>query len=92
MRFSLDADHHVVWTSFGNDDGKQAIYLEGPLAVAADGERGVVGTFASMPHGTQMAGKTALPTRPVHFEFVDATTLVMNDEVKGRLVFHRPAQ
>ena len=93
MRFALDRDQHVVWTSFGTDDaGKEAIFLEGPLAVAADGDHAVVGTFAATPHGTQMEGKTALPTKPVHFEFIDASTMVMTDEVKGRLVFHRAAQ
>jgi hypothetical protein len=88
MRFSLDAQQRIVWTSFGLEDGKEAIYLEGPLTIATDGQRGVVGTFAAPPHGLQMEGQTALPKKPIRFMFVDAKTMVMTDEVKGRLVFH----
>lgn len=89
MRFTLDAGQRVVLTSFGLEDGKEAIYLEGPLDLRADGDRALLGTFAAPPHGLQMEGKDAWPKRPVRFEFVDDSTLVMTDEVKGRLVFHR---
>jgi hypothetical protein len=82
----------VVLTPFDLEDGKEAIYLEGPLSLATDGDRGVLGTFAAVPHGLQMEGKTALPKKPVRFEFVDAKTMVMTDEIKGRLVYHRSGE
>jgi hypothetical protein len=89
MRFGLDVEQRVVLTSFGRQDGKDAIYLEGPLALRADGEHAVIATFATSPHGLQMEGKPAWPKKPLRFEFPDASTMVMTDEVKGRLVFHR---
>jgi hypothetical protein len=89
MRFALDADQRVIWTSFGLEDGKDAIYLQGPIDLRADADGAVVGTFAAPPHGLQMEGKDAWPKRPIRFELPDANTLVMKDEVKGRLVFHR---
>jgi hypothetical protein len=88
MRFTLDAEQRVVLTSFGLEDGKDAIYMEGPLEVRPDGDRAVVATFAAPPHGLQIEGN-AWPKKPVRLEFPDASTLVMKDEVKGRLVFHR---
>jgi hypothetical protein len=92
IRFALDAQQRVVLTSFGLEDGKEAIYLEGPLALAADGDKAVLGNFATTPHGLQMEGKSGPPNKPVRLEFVDAKTMVMVDDQKGRLVFHRAAQ
>jgi hypothetical protein len=92
MRFGLDADQRVVLTSFGLEDGKDAIYLEGPLALRADGDHALVATFAAPPHGLQMDGSTVWPKKPLRFEFPDASTMIMTDEVKGRLVFHRVQQ
>jgi len=90
MRFALDAEQRVVMTSFGLEDGKEAIYLEGPLALRTDGDHALLGTFAAPPHGVQMAGATtAWPKKPVRLEFEGDSTLVMTDEVKGRLVYHR---
>ncbi len=91
LRFALDAQRRIVWTSFGRDDAdpsREAIFLEGPLSVTTDGEHAVVATFAAVPHGTQMAGKTTRPSKPMRFDFTDDRTLVMTDEIKGRLVFH----
>jgi len=92
IRFGLDAEQRIVLTSFGVEDGKEAIYLEGPMSLAADGDRAVVGNFAAAPHGLQMNGKTAGPDKPVRIELPDASTMVMIDQVKGRLVFHRLGQ
>jgi hypothetical protein len=89
IRFALDAQQRIVLTSFGLEDGKEAIYLEGPMSLVADGDRAVVGNFAAAPHGLQMKGKSAGPDKPVRIELPDASTMVMIDQVKGRLVFHR---
>ena len=56
-----------------------------------DGDHTVIATFAAPPHGLQMEGKPAWP-KPLRFEFPDSSTMVMTDEVKGRLVFHRTQQ
>jgi hypothetical protein len=90
MRFSVDADQRVILTSFGLEDGKDAVYLEGPLALRADGDHAVIGTFSARPHGLQMDGSSTWPQKPVRLELEGGgSTLVMTDEVKGRLVFHR---
>ena len=39
-----------------------------------------------------MKGKTGGPDRPVRIELPDDRTMVMIDDVKGRLVFHRVGQ
>jgi hypothetical protein len=88
MRFTLDAQQRVVLTSFGLEDGKDAVYLEGPLSLRGDGEHALVATFAAPPHGLQVEGSPVWQ-KPFRFEFPDESTLIMNDEVKGRLVFHR---
>ncbi len=92
IRFSVDAGKRIVMTSFGLEDGKEAIYLEGPMSLAADGDHAVVGNFAAVPHGLQMQGKTGGPDKPVRIELPDDRTMVMVDDVKGRLVFHRAGQ
>jgi hypothetical protein len=89
MRFGLDAEQRVVLTSFGLEDGKDAIYMEGPLTLRTDGEHALLATFAAPPHGLQIDHGSVWPQKPLRFEFLDASTLVMTDEVKGRLVFHR---
>jgi hypothetical protein len=89
IRFSVDAGKRIVMTSFGLEDGKEAVYLEGPMSLAADGDHAVVGNFAAVPHGLQMQGKTGGPDKPVRIELPDDKTMVMIDDVKGRLVFHR---
>jgi hypothetical protein len=89
IRFSVDAEQRIVLTSFGQEDGKDAIYLEGPLTLAPDGDHAVIGNFATTPHGLQMEGKSGPPQKPVRIELTDGKTMVMVDEAKGRLVFHR---
>jgi hypothetical protein len=91
MRFSLDPDQHVVWTSFGLEDGKEAIYIQSPMALTTDGERAVVATFAAAPRGVQVEGQPNWAAQRIHFAFPDASTMVMNDKSKGKLVFHRAA-
>jgi hypothetical protein len=89
MRFAPDSDRHVVWTSFGREDGKEVVYIEGPLAVAADGDHAVVTSFASAPRGPQLAGEKDWASQKIRIEMPDATTLVMRDPRKGKLVFHK---
>lgn len=89
MRFALDADHHVVWTSFGQEDGKEVVYVEAPLDVTADGEHAVVSRFAAAPRGPQLAGEKDWASARVRIELPDASTMIMRDPRKGKLVFHR---
>ncbi len=92
IRFGLDAQQRIVLTSFGLEDGKDAIYLEGPMSLAADGDHAVVGNFSATPHGLQMEGKSGGPDKPVRIDLPDDSTMVMVDPVKGRLVYHRVAR
>jgi len=92
MRFSLDSEQHVVWTSFGLEDGKEEIYIQSPMGITTDGDRAVVATFAAAPHGVQVEGQPNWAAQRIHFAFPDATTMVMNDKTKGKLVFHRVAK
>ena len=89
IRFALDANDHLVWTSFGIEEGREVLYLEAPLAVATAGEHVVVGTPVATPKGSQLEGKAFPPGMSIHFEVVDDSTVVMNDPPKGRLDFHR---
>jgi hypothetical protein len=89
IRFAFDADEHLVWTSFGIEEGKEVLYIEAPLAVATAGDHVVVGTPVATPKGIQLEGKPFPPGMSIHFEVVDDSTVVMNDPPKGRLVFHR---
>lgn len=92
MRFALDADHRVVWTSFGHDGGKEVVYIEAPMNVSSDGEHAVVASFAAAPKGPQLQGEKGWASARIRIELPDATTMVMNDPHKGKLVFHRVAQ
>lgn len=92
MRFALDADHRVVWTSFGHDGGKEVVYIAAPMNVSPDGEHAVVASFAAAPKGPQLQGEKDWASARIRIELPDATTMVMNDPHKGKLVFHRVAQ
>jgi hypothetical protein len=92
MRFVPDAAGHLVWTSFGQEEGKEVVYIQVPLSLAADGDRAVVASFAEAPHGPQLAGEPNWASTRIRIELPDATTMVMNDPSKGRLVFHRVEQ
>jgi hypothetical protein len=89
LRFSVDANKHLVFTSFGIEDGREATYLEVPLAVASEGDRVVAATPAGAAHGLQIADKPLPSDAVMRFELVDDTTIAMNDPQKGRLVFRR---
>ncbi|HEY1693103.1 MAG TPA: hypothetical protein VGG39_13135 [Polyangiaceae bacterium] len=89
MRFALDGQSRVVWTSFGHEDGKEVVYIEAPLTVTADGEHAVLTSFAEAPRGPQLAGEKDWASKKVRIELPDASTMVMNDPRKGKLVFHR---
>jgi hypothetical protein len=89
MRFALDADHRVVWTSFGRKDGKEVVFVEAPLNVEPDGEHAVITSFAAAPKGPQLAGEAGWARARIRIELPDATTMVMNDPAKGKLVFRR---
>ncbi len=89
IRFALAADGHLVWTSYGIEDGKEVLFLEIPLAVTTDGERAVVGRAAGTARGRQAGDGVVSPSKRIRFEVPDASTVAMVDPQKGRLVFHR---
>jgi hypothetical protein len=83
LRFATDDAGHTVWTSFGR--GGQ-VFLQVPLALSAEGNTIAVGDPVGPITGSQHHPATL---GRIRFEVVDATTLVMNDPDKGKLVFHR---
>ncbi|HEY8091660.1 MAG TPA: hypothetical protein VIF09_27530 [Polyangiaceae bacterium] len=89
MRFALDAGGRVVWTSFGHEDGKEVVFVEAPLNVSADGEHAVLSSFAAAPKGPQLKDEKDWASAKIRIELPDATTMVMKDPRKGKLVFHR---
>lgn len=89
MRFALDGEGHVVWTSFGREDGKDVVYIQSPMSLVADGDRGVVATFVAAPRGAQVEADWKWASARIPFAFPDDSTMVMNDKTKGKLVFHR---
>jgi hypothetical protein len=89
IRFAMDPSGHLVWTSYGAEDGKEEIYIEAPLSVVTEGDRVVVGTPAGPAHGIQLEGKQFPAGKQIRFEVVDVATVTMSDPEKGTLVFHR---
>jgi hypothetical protein len=89
LRFSVDAQQHLVFTSFGLEDGREATYMEVPLSVASEGDRVVAATPAGPAHGLQIDKKPLAADAVIRFEMVDERTIAMNDPSKGRLVFRR---
>jgi hypothetical protein len=89
IRFALASDGHLVWTSYGIEDGKEVLFLEIPLAVTTDGDHAVVGRAAGTARGRQAGDGVVSPSKRIRFEVPNATTVVMVDPQKGRLVYHR---
>jgi hypothetical protein len=89
IRFSVGADGHLVWTSYGIEEGKEVLFLEVPLAVTTDGDHAVVGRMIGTARGRQAGEGPVGPNKLVRFEVTDATTVAMVDPQKGRLVYHR---
>lgn len=90
IKLASDGAGHVVFTSFGPEDGRETVWIEIALDVAADGTRAVVATPAGPLKGA-WAGKMRLDGKTLRFEVIDATTIVSIDPKKGRLVYHRVA-
>ena len=88
IKLAGDGAGHVVFTSFGPEEGRETVWIEIPLDVAADGTRAVVGTPAGPVKGT-WADKPRPAGATLRFEVIDATTIVTIDPKKGRLVYHR---
>src|SRR5579883_11066 len=86
IRFSLDERKQLVWTSYGTENGTEAIYIEAPLAITTEGDRAVWGTPAGEVRGAQLAREPHPARLRVRFEVVDASTVTMVDPEKGRLV------
>ncbi|HEY3819610.1 MAG TPA: hypothetical protein VGL81_20720 [Polyangiaceae bacterium] len=89
IRFSVDAAGHLVWTSFGAEDGKPATYVEVPLEASLDKDGVVAAKQVAVPRGRQVDAHDFPADAVLRFQVVDADTIVMPDPHKGRLVFRR---
>jgi len=88
IRFAVDADGRLVFTSYGVEEGEEVLFLEVPLAVTTDGDHAVVGRMVGTARGRQAGEGPVAPNKLVRFEVTDATTVAMVDPQKGRLIFH----
>lgn len=88
IRLAPDGAGHVVFTSFGPDEGVETIWIEVPLTLAADGAHAAFGTPAGAAKGAWATDPKPMNAR-MRFEVIDATTIAMIDGKKGRLVFHK---
>jgi hypothetical protein len=90
LRFTADPAGHLVWTSYGRENGAEVVYLESALDAKAESDRVVAATFCDVPHGTMVPTANAhRPEMTMRFQLVDDDTLVTVDPHKGKLVFHR---
>ena len=87
IRFSRDNAGHTVWTSFEADGGKEVVYAQVPVELAADGPGRVLAKVAGAPSGEMAEKFTQSSTNQMRIEVVDARTIAMTDPKKGRLVY-----
>jgi hypothetical protein len=87
IRFSKDASGHTVWTSFEADGGKEVVYVQVPVELAADGPGRVLAKVAGTPSGEMAEKFKQSSTNQMRIEVVDARTIAMTDPKKGRLVY-----
>ena len=88
IKLAPDGAGHVVFTSFGPEDGVATVWIEVPLTLAAEGAHGAVGTPAGPIKGAWASSPKLAGVR-MRFEVIDATTIAMIDSKKGRLVYHK---
>lgn len=87
IRFSKDKAGHTVWTSFETDGGKEVVYVQVPVELAADGPGRVLAKVAGAPTGEMAEKFKQSSTNQMRIEVVDARTIAMTDPRKGRLVY-----
>ena len=87
IRFSKDSAGHTVWTSFETSGGKETVYVQVPVELAADGPGRVLAKVAGAPSGEMAEKFKQSSTNAMHIEVVDAHTIAMTDPRKGRLVY-----
>jgi hypothetical protein len=89
IRFSLDPAGRLVWTSYGEVDGRPAPFIEAHLDASLDREGLVAAKLAEPARGLEAQNKPLPPDLVMRFQVVDARTVVMIDPKKGKLVFRR---
>lgn len=91
IRFSRNAAGQVVWASFAVDaSGKEELFLEMPLRFArGPAEHVLVAKATSFPRGSFVITRVAHALKEMTIEAPDASTVVIVDPSKGRLVYHR---
>jgi hypothetical protein len=89
IRFATDESGRMVWRSFVIDGGKEELFLEVPVELAADGPTHVLAKIAGPAKGWQAEklAKSAPEMKALRVEVVDERTIAMTDPKKGRLVY-----
>lgn len=89
VRFTKNAEGQLVYTSFGLEAGKEEVYLEAPITLTRGAEEHMMlAKAAAFPHGS-FVSRVSFALRDLPIEAPDATTLVLVDPSKGRLVYRR---
>lgn len=87
IRFSKDAAGNTMWTSFEAEGGKEVVYVQVPVELAADGPGHVLAKISGPPKGEMAEKFEKSSINAMRIEVVDAHTIAMTDPKKGRLVY-----
>ncbi|MGC4061318.1 MAG: hypothetical protein QM749_10925 [Aquabacterium sp.] len=73
IRFAKDASGKMVWRSFGQDEGKEELFLEVPVRLAADGSSHVLAKVAGSAKGFQAEKFQRADVKAVRVEISSTT-------------------
>jgi hypothetical protein len=91
VRFTRNAEGQLVYTSFAAEaaGGKEEIYVEAPITLTRGADEHMMLAKASgFPRGT-FVSRVSFALHELPIEAPDASTVILVDPSKGRLVYHR---
>jgi acyl-CoA thioesterase len=89
IRFDKDAQGHVTWISYGEENGADVTFHQVAIALTSDSPKLVTARTLAPATGL-LAAKRPIPEgTTMRVELVDDRTIAMQDPKKGRLVFRR---
>lgn len=89
VRFTRNAEGQLVYTSFGLETGKEDVYVEAPILLTRGVEKDtMIAKAVGIPRGS-FVSRMSFALRELPIEAPDASTVILVDPSKGRLVYHR---